>query len=189
MIDSIVVDRFPITIYASPRTGSTLVADILRTKYSQLKSFNESFAQGHDPVPFIEYAKNNNLYILKTMALDYSVPGTGFNIRVRRKNLLDQITSGYIAKARNTWVYHKSSTENLSYSTEILPVDNVLIKRLVHGTIRYNHAVDNLNISFDQDLWYEDFVGSTSDNFLPTIQPLNYKEIQEAIKLVVANLG
>ena len=69
-IENLKITQFPIVIYASPRTGCSVVADIISNKYPKLKYFNEPFAPQNNSIDFINHAKNDNLYIIKTMSYD-----------------------------------------------------------------------------------------------------------------------
>ena len=198
-IDDIDIKLFPIIIYASPRTGCSVVGDVLSEKYPQLRYFNEPFAQNNND--FIQYATVNSLYIVKTMSYDvfeknlfqqcpYKIvddfQNKGFKIRVRRRNLVEQITSNYIAATRNMWIYNIYTLKEFGlegqYRREILPIDLRKIRQSITAIKMRNQSIDNIPVKIDLDLWFEDLDGIDSETVVKTPQPANYNDIKKAIE-------
>jgi hypothetical protein len=196
-IDSIHIDKFPIIILASPRTGCSVIGELLSLKY-QVQYFNEPFASqvyGIDnSEQFLNQTKNNTQYILKTMACDFysyapdylkEKAKSAFIIRTRRKDILEQITSHYIATKRGIFMYNKHTikSEGLQevYEKEEIPIERQTVFDIIKHVNRYNNAVDNLPVNVDLDLWYEDIDGIESPNLLKSIQPVNYNKIKHEI--------
>jgi hypothetical protein len=202
-INNLEFTKLPVIIYASPRTGCSVVGAILARKFNLLKYFNEPLGRNIDPTTFINYARQHNTYIIKTMAYDVFESGVlqalqknypdiandlqynGFKIRVRRKNLVDQLTSNYIARSRDRWMYNKHTSDLKiiqEFTEEIIPIDKHLIKKNIEIIKVRNYSIDNIPVDIDLDLWYEDFVGVEDKHIIKTPQPANYNDIQKAIE-------
>jgi hypothetical protein len=202
-IDSIEITKLPIVIYASPRTGCSVIGAILSSKFNAMRYFNEPLGSNTDPTMFINHARSHKNYIIKTMAYDVFNSGViqglqrlhpeiandlqynGFKIRVRRKNLLDQLTSNYIARARDRWMYNRHTSDLQAikeFSEEIIPITDHHIKQNIEIIKVRNHSIDNIPVDIDLDLWYEDFDGIEDKNIFKTPQPANYHDIKKAIE-------
>jgi hypothetical protein len=196
-IDSIHIDKSPVIILASPRTGCSVIGELLSLKY-QMRYFNEPFASHvfgkDDSTQFLNQTANNPNYILKTMAYDFYTYApdqlkekakSAFIIRTRRKDILEQITSHYIATKRGIFMYNKHTIKadglQEMYEKEVIPIDRQVVLDIIKHVKRYNDAVDNLPVTVDVDLWYEDIDGIESPNLLKSIQPANYNKIKQEI--------
>jgi hypothetical protein len=185
------IEKFPIIILSSPRTGSNLLAKVLSNNYSYLKLFLEP-DETNNMQDFIEYATDNNQYILKFHLKQlYKFPEFIKNkifshdaslIRVRRRNVIDQMVSIYIELCRGVWYYHLDTVEK--YKDEKILIDATTINTAIQTTKNYNNSIDTLKINYDLDLYYEDLVEEFS-NVSPTIitpKPVNLDEVYWAIK-------
>lgn len=205
-INSLNITEFPIIIFASPRTGCSLLGDLLAEKFNNLTYFNEPLPGNSEE--FLSYASTSDSYILKIMAYDLfssDQPGqlprfqtlpekikndivgnNGFKIRIRRNNVLDQITSNYIANARRQFLYNKFDVAerglDSKYTSETIPIHVPAIYDNIKIIEMRNKALDNMPVTVNLDLWYEDVDGLESSTLIKTIQPANYKELQEEIK-------
>jgi LPS sulfotransferase NodH len=183
------IDKFPIIICSSPRTGSTLLAQIIKSKYSNLQLFSEPDAS-NTMDDFIEYSNNSNQYILKFHLKQlFKFPqninkkifnNDAFLIRIQRKNEIDQIVSNYIELYRNIWYYDKDTT----YKEEIIPIDLDSIKLSISTVRQYNNILNNLNIKYDLDLYYENLITGEDIHFTSGItpKPINHTQLYQAIE-------
>jgi hypothetical protein len=202
-INSIEITKLPVIIYASPRTGCSVVGTILARKFNSLIYFNEPLGKNVDPTTFINHARSHKSYIIKTMAYDVFDSGViqglqkhhpeiaedlqynGFKIRVRRRNLIDQLASNYIATSRDLWMYNKHTNDLQTiqdFSKEIISIDEQSIKQNIQIIKVRNHSIDNIPVDVDLDLWYEDFDGIEDKHIFKTPQPANYHDIKKAIE-------
>lgn len=199
-ISNIEITKLPVVIYASPRTGCSVIGAILARKYNLLRYFNEPLGRDVDPTEFIKYATRQDSYILKTMSFDVfeskiinvlpkkisdDLQYNGFKIRVRRRNLVDQLTSNYIARARDRWMYNKHTSDSKiiqEFSEEIIPIDEQSIKQNIEIIKVRNRSINNIPVDIDLDLWYEDFDGVEDNNIFKTPQPANYNDIKKSIE-------
>jgi len=185
------IDKFPIIILSSPRTGSNLLATVLAKNYPDLKSFLEP-DETNNMENFIEYSNNNKKYILKFHLKQlYKYPtniakdifaNNAFLIRVRRRNLIDQIVSNYIELCRNVWYYDIESVEK--YKDKPIDIDNGTVRLAIYAIKNYNRSIDNLKINYDLDLYYEDLIkelGHEASTFV-TPRPVNYIELYQVIE-------
>ena len=99
-----------------------------------------------------------------------------FLIRIRRRNILDQLTSYYIANERNIWEY----SNDTQYDNTVKKIDMDRIKRIINRLYTYNQAIDNFPEPFDVDIYYEDL--PIIDGYsIKTPNPENYDEIRNSI--------
>lgn len=183
------INKFPIIILSSPRTGSTLVARSLAKQYPDLKLFLEP-DETKTIDSFTEYTNTTSNYILKTHAKQLNkYPATftkkifaneAFLIRVRRKNVIDQMVSNYIELCRNVWVYDSGSVDN--YTNQHMDIDIDTVKIAIRAIENYNKSVDSLRINYDLDLYYEDLIKETETDSIITPKPTNHIEIYQAIE-------
>jgi LPS sulfotransferase NodH len=183
------INKFPVIILSSPRTGSTLLAQTIKSKYYNLKLFLEPDASNMMD-DFIEYTNDSNQYILKFhLKQFFKFPqninkkifnNDAFLIRIRRKNELDQIVSNYIELYRNIWSYDK----DITYKEEIIPIDLNTIKISVATIRQYNIVLNTLDIKYDLDVYYEDLIMEEDiySSSVVTPKPTNHNQLYQTIK-------
>jgi LPS sulfotransferase NodH len=202
MIDNI--DKFPIIILSSPRTGSTVLAEILSKKFPELELFIEPDSydkklEARDSMDnFINYSKMSDQYILKCH-LKYFIKyptifkkvidHNAFLIKIRRKNIIDQMVSMYIELIRHQWCYNADIAEK--YKDKIVPIENNIITKAVQQINEFNNPLRGLNIKYDLEIYYEDLINDingiykTNSNMTP--KPINHNEIYQAIEYYLLN--
>jgi hypothetical protein len=183
------ITKFPVFILSAPRTGSTTLADDIYRKYSKLKLFNES-GTNKDAESFYEYIKNTNNYVLKAHLLDidnkYTVElkdlishGDAFLIRIRRRDIVAQVTSWYIEMHRHIFGYNiNGAYVNIDDWIPLVPDKADWATTFI---LRNNRILDRCSYNFDLDLYYEDLKLST-DTYIKTPKPVNYEKIYDFIK-------
>lgn len=194
------ITKLPVVIVSGTRTGSTVLAHDVREELEEQGNFVRVF---NEPMsPSSEHERNdflspvNNNYILKAHAHDLvNYPKTVldmigqhdcFLIRIRRKNLEEQILSHYIARMKKTWGYYKDHTNDDQLEKAIQPiiVSDVVIKNTIDHVVQTNKTLANFNANFDLDLFYED-IEIKSNHLLITPQPENYSDIRDAIRRIL----
>ena len=102
-----------------------------------------------------------------------------FLIRIRRRNLVEQIVSFYIELYRRVWGYYSTSVyDNINNS---IPLENSRANSSITHIISYNTKLNNCKYKFNLDLYYED-LKFTNDELIQTPKPPNYIEVYEFIK-------
>lgn len=185
------INKFPIIILSSPRTGSTLLTEVISAKYPSLKVFTEPDANNRlDELE--EYATSSNQYILKLHlryllkfpknVIKQIINHDAFLIRIRRKNIIDQMVSEYIELCRNVWCYHSDTLEK--YKDEIIKIDDELLTLAINTTNSFNNKLDTFPITYDLDTYYEDLIQSLDSNVSTVItpKPVNHTEIYQALE-------
>lgn len=184
------ITKIPVVILSSKRTGSTpLTYDI----WDQLKTIDKDIELFIEPnesgsmMKLITAIENKKNYILKihagdlwrypTIVQDIVNTHDCFLIRIRRKNLIEQLTSLYIADQRNIWHYDSKTNYN-QISNDI---DTDRINHLIKFLDRYNNKLDNYPVTFDLDLYYED-LNFYNTYALKTPLPENYELISKKIE-------
>jgi hypothetical protein len=184
------ITNSPVIILSSPRTGSSALAigifNQLKNTHDNIQLFNEPFH--HDQFPELTSAINNNTdYVLKVHIKDllkHHYPKQLLNIisnhqcfliRIRRRNVVAQITSKYIADLRDVWGYPTA----IKYEA----VTEINIKKIIgfiSDILDYNKTLDNYPVPFDLDLYYEDLKFSDT-GVIRTPQPENYLLIEQLV--------
>ena len=187
------IDKFPIIILSSPRTGSSLLAELLSKKFPDLKLYLEPDKKDKTIMDsFTEYSNDNNQYILK-LHLKYinNYPKNiarkirnhdAFLIKIQRKDIISQMTSLYIELIRDIWYYNANQLE--TYKEQSILIDMNMIKLAIYATKQSNTIIENSRIMYDLEIYYEDLINELSEelNMIPTPKPINYTEIYQIIK-------
>ena len=192
------IQKFPIIILSSPRTFSTPIFDHINRKYEYVPGFSEPDNNPQELERFIDHASQSKNFILKIHAVKLSVFSKdflantilnpdNFFIRIRRRNLVDQVCSAYIAEMRRVWVYHPGNTEvTESFKNQPVVIDSNLVRSVYRKILKTNQGIDNVDVKFDLDLYHEDMLGLETI-VVPTPLPTNYSLLQEFIKGIVNN--
>jgi len=191
------ITRFPVIILSSPRTGSTILAHDIQ---EELNKQGKSFQMFNEPITGSQHDSflscKNKDYILKihandlikypTHILDMIKDRSCFLIRMRRRNIQDQILSWCIARQTNGWGYYNpfGIEQNLLDSNKTLIVSRDQIIKDVHIIKKSNNELDEINVKFDLDLFYED-LNFKSTHMIKASKPNNHEKIREVIKELV----
>ena len=186
------ITKFPVVILSSPRTGSTASTHDV---WDQLKKTNQDIELFVEPIStsdrenLITAIDNKKPYVLKIHAGDiwrYPIKiqnsinnNDCFLIRIRRKNLIDQAASLYIARSRNIWSYSSTTAYDRT-----IDIDEWKIKQVIKIMNRYNTTLDNYSVIFDLDLYYED-LNFFNNYALKTPQPDNYDLLCKTIEEIL----
>ena len=205
------IDRFPIVILCSPRTGSTALLFHLANKYN-LTIFGEIFMGIKDIMhssPKIredtlngrkEYfnliKKNDQNFILKLMpkeinafsSYDNLLKSDCYKIRLTRNSVIDQIASLYIAHQRKKLHTYDDEVQN-QYDVKIEKMEIIdCIESITHS----NFLCKELPYVYDMNVAYEDlkFIPNThgttrTSNHTYTKKPNNYLELCEVIRKLI----
>jgi LPS sulfotransferase NodH len=180
-------NKFPILLLSTPRTGSSALGSYIQDMHQELAFFNEPDNSVERINGFTNKILNNKNYLLKAHLYNIHLyPNHNFlcysdeifRIRLRRKNFVEQAVSFYIAKKRNEkWSYKSEEEVNLS-KLDHIPLDIELAGKSVDFLKKVNKILDDTDIKFDLDLFYEDL---TLDNsrYFPTPLPANYQELKK----------
>lgn len=176
------ITKWPVIVIANYRTGSTEFSHNIFSRHNNCKWFAEPH-YNESEVKELQSCINNNdkKFVLKIMVdqLEYFpeykliLNSNSTLIRLRRKNLIDNIVSYYIARKTNKWT--PSTYQGL------VNLDYNLIDESISRIQENNNALDKLTYSFDYDLYYEDIIFQNSlqhKNF----SIANEKRLKEIIK-------
>jgi hypothetical protein len=184
------ITKTPILILASPRTGSTVLGEYIKTLCNKnLRYFIEPDYQGPKAVEEFElFSKQSKDFIIKChlinlLEYDTSVSSylleESFKIRIKRKNIVKQVASMYIAHKRNLkWHYSK---EELGL-VDSVHIDRLHIQNCIHYIANANKILDDAPYVFDMDLSYEDLPTIRCNNYCTTPKPKNYDELLDVIQ-------
>ena len=196
--------KFPAIILGSHRCGTTMLAQYI-SKIHNVKIFHEPEGISlHDPRPsiddIIEFDKTSSNYVIRCFAQDFFQSHLRYQkldlskyylIRIRRKNVVDRITSLYVAYTRKNWYYSSKTSSDEIYQTlfEPISVDIDRIKKFIRATVEWDHIHANieyhLDIKLNADVYYEDIdmnkLSSINSEIMP--KPSNYQELREIVFL------
>ena len=187
------IPRFPIIILSSPRTYSTPIFDHLNRKYFPIEGFSEPDTNPAELERFVNFASRDKNFILKIHAVNLGVfskdflnnvifDKDNFFIRIRRRSLIDQVASAYIASLRKVWVYHPGNKDIAdSFKDQPIGIHIPSIQQAYQRILETNRSVDNLDINFDLDLYHEDVEGLET-TVIQTPKPSNYQILYSIIK-------
>ena len=190
------INKFPVIILSSPRTGSNLLSNIIANTYPKSTLFLEP-DEKKSIDNFSNYANSSNQYILKchlkylpkypNNIIKKVINNDAFLIRIRRRNVLDQMVSMYIELIRHIWYYDVETAEK--YKENIIPIEADIIAKAVRQIKEFNEPFKGFNINYDLDIYYEDLINNINDNYNTIIspKPINHNEIYEAIERYLIN--
>jgi hypothetical protein len=187
------ITKTPILVVASPRTGSNAFTTHLGSKYPTLKCYSEPDHNIEHLSEFLNFAKNNNGYILKILAssmvrypnwLKEDFFSEKFHtIIIKRRSLVEQLASHYIAMNRNIWYYNKENYENWQYKIkENIDIDEYNIKKTI-SMVKYD--IDLVNrFKSDNIIFYEDMPKLITQH-IKTPRPVNYFNLLNKIEEIL----
>ena len=189
------ISKLPVVILSSKRTGSTVLAiemlDQLRSVHGDVGFYNEPMeSRSEDQMRGLMQAiDRDEPFVLKVHAYDVVreypntvkdliTSGDVFLVRIRRRNIVEQIASHYLASRRNTWQYH--GNEQIGEES-MVPIDMERLDRSIRYINHYNMTLDGYPASFDLDLCYEDlsFLGRI---YAKTPKPDDYHVLTDAVR-------
>ena len=188
MFDLVLPDKKPIIIISSHRTGSTALLTELGEKFVNCSMYNEPH-NGNSFLEFENHVKLNNDYIVKFHAYTYKFYSCLTSIidsnqccliRIRRKNIVSQITSLYISRCRNFKFFYVEQDEANDKFYTSLPLNITLIKQTIYDICSRNDLLEKFPANFDLNLYYEDL--KFSNLTVKTPRPKNYNELLEIIE-------
>jgi len=185
--------KTPLLILAAPRSGSTALGQYLLNYFPTASYIPEPdwiLHKSNVMKSFIDNIKDHNHnFIVKILfyrfkwfydkdTKDFLLSSTTSKIRLRRRDVVSQMASLYIAMYRN-WIYHYLDKNNLNQHDPIEIKDDQNMDWVIHEILNANKLLDNCDIKFDLDLYYEDLPSLDGTGFNKTPLPENYVDIKE----------
>jgi len=195
------IEKKPIIIISTPRTGSTALCKIIYNKYKHLPNFKEYMEPLLPSESFENFftdviTNKNKNFVLKVQAgeiknlpdeldeiLCYNHCTTIF---LRRKDLIAQYTSNYIAKIRNYYIYKtKIVFPDKKLMRELnsnIPANINLMCEAIIDIDYHLNKMNNLIYKKNVEVYYEDLDLDQQDFYMKTIDCLNYDQLYNKIK-------
>jgi hypothetical protein len=207
------ITKFPVIILSAPRTGSTALSLELK-RHLGIPFINEPFnIASKEKTELSDLMNSKQPYILKThidelmypelleagpldnilnnqrlMVADSIKNNECYVIRIRRRNIIDQITSFYIELVRSTtsnsgkegyWAYYNiiDIPKNIH---DPIPYNREHLEYAIYRSLYCNKLMDDFDGPIDLDVWLED-TEIISPELLFTPRPENYTEIKEMV--------
>jgi hypothetical protein len=118
------------------------------------------------------------LQVYEPQIIDLLLNSTNaYRVKIRRKNIIEQIASFYTAKINNIWMY---SDDNIEVEDILIDIDR--IKHAIEAINRFNKDLDNIKTTFDLDVFYEDLLPMPNNKHKKTPKPSNYKTLLDIIE-------
>lgn len=185
--------KTPLLILASPRSGSTALGKYFLNYFPTASYIPEPDWIYHKPTvmkSFLDNIKtNNHNFIVKILFYrlkwfydedikDFLLSSVTSKIRLRRRDVVSQMASLYIAMYRN-FTYHYFDKNNLNQHDPIEIKDDQNMDWVIHEILTANKLLDNCDVKFDLELYYEDLPLLDETGFNKTPLPENYVDIKE----------
>lgn len=183
----------PIVIFSTPRTGSTVLGEYVKSLCNDpdLVYFLEPDYRGFAGIEeFEDHCKQSKNFIVKlhymhlyrygrTMANYLTMSDQVYRIRIRRRDVVQQIASFYIALARqNKWHFkHEDQPDHAA-----IIVDPAKLNQAKWHILHSNKELDTTSVKFNMDLFYEDLPKIEDPKYRPTPEPANYIEVLQAVR-------
>lgn len=180
-IDLSNISNIPVIIISSPRTGSTILGDYIADKTCR-RFFNEP-GQGITTLhKFLLHDSLHKNYILKEHATVYLkrysqefMEQPSYTIRIRRRNIIDQTLSNYIAVNRKKFLFEKGQQ-----FSDTIKLDDSYLEENLEYIKKFNRETDSFKYKIDLDLFYEDLdLNVYESDLIPTPKPINNDELTE----------
>jgi len=185
------ISKLPIIILGTARTGSSVLANHLVLKYPKLQIWNEPEHNPKTLSNFIEYAKSKDDYIIKILVGSLHQYPIWFIrlkllskachlIKIKRRSLIHQVASYYIALDRDIWYYFY--TESNKWKDSIIPIniDKEIIKYIINVIKNDNEKIEPFLC--DSTFFYEDIKNQLFAPDLKTPKPINYTDLLKNIE-------
>jgi hypothetical protein len=184
------ITKLPIVIISGPRSGSTPFAYYIQNIRKDLKYFQEPNQNLGSLTEFSEFSKTSNNYILKIIVgtkekypnhIQRMIDNNEcFTIGITRNNIIDQISSEYIANTVNRWHYFQN--ENYDLENINVPINLKRMKFDINAVLF--HQTEMCKIKCNLRLVYEN-IKTFDSNFLITPKPKNFEEIKTCINTLI----
>jgi LPS sulfotransferase NodH len=183
----ITIPKWPVVIFASPRTGSTVLGEYLSNIHNTLY-YNEPNLHPEEMKKFLNNFTLENNFVLKIMAemirnrqypayiMEKMLSNNCFKIKLTRKNVVEQIASFYTCRNRKIWGYDENNYKN--WNNTNIDIDYPEIKYSIRWVTYQNKLLDH--IVADISLSYEDLPTMESRS-KKTPRPANYNELIDII--------
>lgn len=195
------ITKRPIVILSAPRTGSTVLGEYIK-KMCDDRTINYFAEPEHEEnnlmEKFLTYYHAGDNYIVKThlyninkfpanIAEFFTTSDSVFRIRLLRRSFVDQVTSYYIAVARNKkWVFQKNKDRD--YEPDTIEIDKQLLEHHIRFVYRCNLVLRESQLNFDLNLYYEDFPAMNNVNIYKNPRPTNYKVIWDTSREIMSQM-
>jgi LPS sulfotransferase NodH len=182
------INKLPILIVASPRTGSTILGEYIANTYNILY-YNEPDISPEKLKKFVENFMLGNNFVLKIMAnmlvnnqypkhiIEKMLGNECFKIKITRKDIIEQIASFYTCRNRKTWTYNETNYND--WVDTYIDIDYSEIKHSIKWIIYQNKFLENLKV--DVSLSYED-LPIIKNEYKKTPRPKNYADLMNKIQ-------
>jgi LPS sulfotransferase NodH len=176
------ITQFPILILANYRTGSTALLHSMASEYS-LERFSEPHLRPESMQTLsdkIENKQNDSIIkfmpdqIVKYQIYQYFYNSDCYKIKLQRRDRVAQITSFYASLMSGKWHEYKSVPPTKKYS---IPFNDEVADRAIDQILHNDKLFEEMDIKFDQELFYED-LNLESTPFISKLPSLiNYNKI------------
>ena len=182
------ISKWPVIIFASPRTGSTILGEHIANIHNALY-YNEPNMRPEEMKTFLNNFTLDNKFVVKLMAemlgndqypnhiMKKMLSNECFKIKLTRKNIVEQIASFYTSRNRKTWVYDETNYNQ--WNNTCIDINYPEIEHSIKWVSYQNKLLDK--VVADISLSYED-LPTIESTFKKTPKPTNYPLLVDIIK-------
>ena len=157
------ITKWPVVIFAGPRTGSTALGEHLASIYNTIY-YNEPNMRPEEMKTFVSNFTIDTNFVLKIMAemlaneqypkhiMEKMLSNECFKIKLTRKNIVEQIASFYTCRNRKTWVYDEADYNQ--WGDTRIDINRAEIEHSIKWVTYQNKLLDK--VIADISLSYED---------------------------------
>jgi hypothetical protein len=187
-----------ILIISAPRVGSTAFAECIAS-YNNKKFYSEPLTSSSSEIinNFKKSMISNERLVVKVHAHTFFKYYEDFKmrsfykIRIRRKSVVDQIASDYLAMERKKWWYSADDVYHDLKKDVKIDIERICIS--IDAITKMNRFLDTFDflegIQFNSEVYYEDIKETMSDMNLvtsTTTHPENYQELLDTIQKYIS---
>jgi hypothetical protein len=200
------ISKRPICIFSSLRTGSTALGielrNLIKEEDTNIKFYNEPITPGGDKHQakiddkiYEKFVESKN-FIIKLHLFDLQLypqemqefllhsPDV-YRIRIRRLDIIKQIVSLYLAKARN-FTFHFYEGDDIPIN-DTIEIKRKLLLLCINKILNYNKILNETNIQYDLDLLYENLPRlSNTNGMVFTPIPENYNQLFNLVSKIIS---
>lgn len=192
-------DKQNILILGTPRSGTGALTKYIAKKFNNIHSvYEEPDIRKNDMDSFILDINEHRNFIVKIQMISFNTNNYDgkvidhllhdpniFRISVKRKNIIDQISSLYLSLMTpngiiNRW--HQYRTDEYKFYVDEVPTNFGIISTSIKKIVNSYELLNNVEKQIDMNLWYEDLPIMDDIDVLVGPKPNNYDQIKSTIE-------
>ena len=186
----------PIFIVSTPRSGSNIFLELVKKEFPGIKTFSEPDTSAGIMSGLVNAIEINRQFITKIHILhlarkcsdtmlhydshvkEFLLSDKTFKVAIKRKDIISQIVSRYIAVSRDTWFYSDERARDNANNN--IGISTCLMQTCIDVTLENVSLMQNTAV--DMEYYYEDIIAKFNNDVPSTYnlrspKPANYQLI------------